>query len=146
MAHLRNPTGGGTLEKYIYLDSPDTATRIMELNNKLQAAIASANRPPDVREVIKEVYVQDPDLLQRLNDALRELGALKADVAKGSNLRLVNVNATRIEKKEIAEPTEKKADLFQIIERQVFDKQAALYTTIISFLCGALLCFLLLKR
>lgn len=142
MSRLKNPIyGSGVVEKYIYLDTPDTAVRLKEMQDRLEAALEASRRIPVDREVIKEVQVESPDLLNRLNAALKELGAIKMDISKGGNLRLLHTNTARFErtepvKQEIPKAPEKVAEIIRIVKRETFDTRLMLYTIAVSFLAG----------
>lgn len=142
MSRLKNPIyGSGVMEKYVYLDTPDTALRLKEMQDRMEAALGASRRIPIDREVIKEVQVESPDLLNRLNAALKELGAIKMDIAKGGNLRLLHTNVARFERppepvKEITKEPEKVAEIIRIVKRETFNTRLMIYTITLSFLAG----------
>lgn len=87
MAHLRNPTSG-TSEKYIYLDSPETAQELARLRLDLERE----RLKPAFKEVVtvdrvveRVVYQDDPELLHRFNVMAKENGELKTRLRRISS-------------------------------------------------------------
>lgn len=147
MSRLRNPIyASGVMEKYIYLDTPDTAQRLNALSAELAKAVESANRIPEMREVIKEVQVESPELLNRLNDAMRELGTIKREMGNKAAIHLTMSNQARMEPAPpvVVESVKKTADIIRIVKQETFNTRAMLYTIALSFLAG-MACLSLLR-
>lgn len=135
MSRLRNPIYlSGVQEKYVYLDTPDTALRLKEMQERMEAALEASRRIPIDREVIKEVQVESPELLERLNTTLKELGAIKMDISKGGNLRMLRGNLERFENsadpEKIAEV--KPVQVTRIVRVSVVNKKQLISAVIIG--------------
>lgn len=95
---LRNPAvHDGSPPREVYVTSPDVLARIAELETQLtiekaKPAIVKTNHVTVEKEVLRD----DPDLLNRYNQAMRELGLLKQSKPEKADPQIVEV--TRIVK------------------------------------------------
>ena len=93
-----------------------------------------------VKEVEKIVYRDDPSLLTRLNDAYREVGKLKDELAKKPKvlevIHTVEKTVDNVEKKELTN-----LEFLKLYVLEVPNYAHVLFT----FILGALFCYLTLK-
>lgn len=98
MGGLRNPVWGGAVqEKYIYLERPDSADkkRIKELEGLLAEMESARGAPvePEIKEVVREVFMEDASLIAERDSLRQELSTIRSEPkpVAGVEVRVVEV-------------------------------------------------------
>lgn len=139
MGKLNNPKyAEGVQEKYVYLPDIESQQEIKNLREALEKEKSKA--PVEIIKIVEKViYKEDPELLERYNAATKELGKYKvAERDQRYNRPAVQAPVAPLEKVEITKHIN--------VDRLVLDKKKATIIGVVSFLVGALSCFILLGK
>ena len=128
MGKLNNPRyASGVKENYVYLPSIESQQEIDSLKKELEE---EKSKPPVeiVKTSEKIIYKDDPELLERYNSAMKELGKYKVSEREKPNIRPYEV---------IVEKLVDKIEYINV-DRFVLDKKKAIVFSAVSFIVGVL--------